>query len=171
MLHGARCHPGKAVGGPESRADWLTVSTGRDGWRFGGGGGRASGRPRARTSGLCGSQLQVRGSCPGGSWASRWGTRGLRRSGGGEGAGPGRWALGGGAPLLGLPISGSRHLVRAASPSVLGTQRRPALSLLSSGKGSYSPTAVISQMLRFNRDIKIERLVRQGWLINRGFVI
>lgn len=87
-----------------------------------------------------------------------------------EGARPGRWALGGGAPLLGLPISGSRHLVRAASPSVLGTQRRPALPLLSSGKGSYSPTAVISQMLRFNRDIKIERLVRQGWLINHGFV-
>lgn len=93
----------------------------------GGSGGRASGRPRAGTSGLCGSLLQVRGSRPGRSWASRWGTWDSRRREDGEGAWPGRQARGGGFPLLRLSIPGSRHLVVATSPSVLGTQGRPAI--------------------------------------------
>ena len=50
-----------------------------------------------------------------------------RRREGGEGAWPGRQARGGGFPLLRLSVPGSRHLVVAASPSVLGTQGRPAI--------------------------------------------
>lgn len=135
-------------------ADWLP---GARGGAHGGSGGRASGRPRAGTSGLCGSALRVGGLLPGRPGLRGEG-RGPRAEGGWGGRAAGRRARARGE---GAPLAGPAH---PGFPSARGTQRRPARALAVQREGQSLPCSATSRMLLFNWAVKT------GWCGRAGLV-